>query len=186
MAKNINKTMRTKKHLTHSFWELYKKEDPNKITIESISKVANINRTTFYRYFSDITDILNKLEDDIIDNIKQEMTGKSAKSPQIFNKNFRYFTKKYGEYIAYFNEKGNKSFYNKFKSLIKNDVFDYLNFNIKEEKQKEFVFEFMFSSLINSYTYWYKNQKMMRLDAFVDFANGILLNGTKSIINYQK
>ena len=40
----------------------------------------------------------------------------------------------------------------------------------------------MFSSLISSYDYWYNNQDMMSLEDFVKFSNGILMNGTKTIL----
>ena len=187
MKKQLYTTEQTKKNLINSFWELYKKEDISKITIGKICNTASYERTTFYRYFTDITDILNHVEDEIIENIKKDIQNseKNSNTSSIFFDGFKRFTDKYGEYIVIFHEKGNRHFYIKFKELIKKDVYEYLNFNIKDENQKEFLFEFLFSSLINSYTYWYRNQKIMDLETFVKFTNNILLNGTNSIINYN-
>ncbi len=184
MKKQPQVTEQTRRNLMNGFWKLYKDEAITKITISKICDAANYERTTFYRYFNDIHDILSQLENEIIQNIKEDIknSNRQSKQRQIFFEGFKKFTDKYGEYITIFYENGNKSFYNRFKELVKEDVYNYLNFNISDEKQKEFVFEFMFSSLISSYDYWYNNQDMMSLEDFVKFANSILMNGTKTIL----
>ena len=184
MRKQPQVTEQTRRNLMNGFWKLYKDEAITKITISKICDAANYERTTFYRYFSDIHDILSQLENEIIQNIKEDTRNgsKHPKQGQIFIEGFKRFTEKYGEYITIFYENGNKSFYDRFKELVKEDVYDYLKFKISDEKQKEYIFEFMFSSLISSYDYWYNNQDMMSLEDFVKFSNGILMNGTKTIL----
>jgi AcrR family transcriptional regulator len=181
MTKHIRITEQTRLNLMNGFWKLYKSKDVNKITVSEICDIAGYERTTFYRYFIGIPELLNQLEDEIIADIKASIkkNGKSKKG--IFFDSFKRFTNKYGEYIVTFHEKGNTSFRLKFKELIMEDVYEYLSFNVEDNK-KEFLFEFMFSSLINSYSYWYNHKKDMSLEAFVEFANNILSNGTKSII----
>ncbi len=174
-------TERTRKNLVNAFFKLYKNGDVNKITVGEICKTAEYETTTFYRYFSDTNEIINYLEDSIIEDIRASIKA-NLKSKALAN--FKKFVDNYGEYITVFNEKGNRSFYDKLKKLVKEDVYDYLKFNIKDEKQKEFVFEFIFSSLLNSFTYWYRHKNMMSIDKFVEFANNMLMNGTSSIVNY--
>ena len=186
MKKQPHITEQTKKNLVYSFWQLYKTNDLNKITISNISKKANYERTTFYRYFIDINDILEYLENDIIENLKTSIKNRFEKTKGISIDRFKSFTGVYGEYIVVFHEKGNKSFYNKFKVFIKDTVYDYFNFNIKDENIKEFLFEFMFSSLINSFAYWYRNQNIMSLESFVLLLNGMLLNTAKIVESYEK
>ena len=187
MAKQPLVTEQTRIKLLNSFWKLYKKKDISKITIGELCANANYERTTFYRYFLDIEDIKKHVEDEIINNIKNSIKENLEKKQEttIFFEGFKKFTSIYGEYIVVFNEKGNASFCTKFKELIKQDVYEYLNFNVQDEAKKELLFEFMFQSLINSYTYWYRHKKDMSLEQFVKFSNSILLNGTKSIIEYK-
>ena len=73
--------------------------------------------------------------------------------------------------------------FGKFKKLIINDVFDYFSFDIPNEKKKEFLFEFIFSSVINSYAYWYRHQDITDLCTFVTFLNKILLNAIDCFID---
>lgn len=48
-----------------SFFELLKKDEINKITVTSICKLADINRATFYKYYLDIYDLKEKVENEI-------------------------------------------------------------------------------------------------------------------------
>lgn len=48
-----------------AFFELLKKDEINKITVTSICKLANINRATFYKYYLDIYDLKEKVENEI-------------------------------------------------------------------------------------------------------------------------
>lgn len=186
MNKNVNITKETRKKLINSFWQLYKKKDLSKITVGEICINAKYERTTFYRYFMDINDIINQLEDDIINNILNSIKSSNNVSTEISFYKFKKFIDKYGEYIVVFYEKGERCFYNKFKTLIKSNVYDYLNFNIHDEHKKEFLFEFMFSSLINSFVYWYRHQDIMKLESFVKLINGMLLSVAKIVESYNK
>ena len=183
MKKQPHITEQTRKKLLNGFWKLYKKKDINQITVKDMCDIASYERTTFYRYFTDITDILNQLEDNVINSIKADISikFKSKKPTTIFLEGFTNFTSIYGEYIVIFSEKGNINFYKKFKELIKTDVYDYLSININNEKKKDFIFEFIFSSLLNSFVYWYRHQKTMSIESFILFANNILSIENSSI-----
>ena len=183
MKKQPHITEQTRKKLLDVFWKLYTKDNFAKITVKKVCDIAKYDRTTFYRYFFDINDILNQLEDELIKNIKENISIKSkSKEPiTISVDGFTHFTKIYGEYIVIFSEKGNMSFYKKFKELIKNDVYKYLSINVNDEIKKDFIFEFIFSSLINSFVYWYNHQNTMTIESFIQFANNILSTGTNFI-----
>lgn len=181
MRKQPQVTEKTRRKLIESFWKLYKHNDINKITIKDICDNANYERTTFYRYFKDINDILNEIEIEIIEDIKDNI--KKNKSEAFSN--FEKFNKNYGEYIATFKEKQNKNFFVKFKELVKNDVYNYFDYNISDENKKELIFEFIFSLLINSYTFWYRNKKLMDVESFKKFANNVIKNDINFIVNLK-
>ena len=185
MKKQPQITELTQKKLIDSFWKLYQKEDIIKITVGDICKKASYDRTTFYRYFNCISDILDYIEDTLINSIKDDIKNRYRKDNdgKIVFEGFKKFNEKYGERIIIFHEKGNRRFYHKFKELIKTDVYAYFKIDIKDESKKEFLFEFMFASLINSYAYWYRHQDMANLDSFVSLTNNMLVHGTKEIVN---
>ena len=49
-----------------AFWELYQKKRIEKISIRELCEVAGYNRSTFYTYFKDIFDLLDKFVEELI------------------------------------------------------------------------------------------------------------------------
>lgn len=56
---------RTKKALRESLFKLLKEKNINQITVTQLTKLADINRSTFYIYYTDIFDMLDKIQDEI-------------------------------------------------------------------------------------------------------------------------
>lgn len=61
---------RTKKTLKKTLISLMEEKELRKITVSELTKRANVNRGTFYLHYLDIYDMVEKLGDEIIDNIK--------------------------------------------------------------------------------------------------------------------
>lgn len=55
------RTVRTKNHIREALVELLMEKNPSQITVKELSEKADINRKTFYTYFSNIDDILTDL-----------------------------------------------------------------------------------------------------------------------------
>lgn len=72
MKKQPEITETTKSHILDAFWELYKEMPFEKITVNAIATKANIHRSTFYRYFTDIQNVLEEFENDLLKNINQD------------------------------------------------------------------------------------------------------------------
>ncbi|WP_035451020.1 TetR/AcrR family transcriptional regulator [Agrilactobacillus composti] len=63
------RVVKTKNLIQSTFIELIKQEGFKKITINDISRSANINRSTFYLHYTDKYDLLNQIVDRNIDQI---------------------------------------------------------------------------------------------------------------------
>lgn len=66
---------KTKAAIKSAFLELRKKKSVEKITVTELSKMAEINKATFYLHYSDIYSLTEDIEDEIIDNILAEING---------------------------------------------------------------------------------------------------------------
>ena len=53
-----------------TFLSLLEQKDIGSITVTEICRIADINRATFYRYYVDIYDLLKKIQDNFINEIK--------------------------------------------------------------------------------------------------------------------
>lgn len=60
----------TKKVIKDTFITLLEEKDINKITVSEICKLADINRATFYRYYLDVYDLLDKIEEEFVNTLK--------------------------------------------------------------------------------------------------------------------
>ena len=63
------RTIRTQKALKRVMLELLDKKDISKITVSEIADLADIGRGTFYLHYQDSYDLLDKLEDELIEQI---------------------------------------------------------------------------------------------------------------------
>ena len=60
---------RTKSAIREAFFELRKKKSVEKITVTELSKLAGINKATFYLHYTDIYSLSDEIEDEIIERI---------------------------------------------------------------------------------------------------------------------
>ncbi len=65
------RTKYTKKIIKDTLIKLLSEKDIKKVTVSEICKIADVNRATFYRYYVDVYDLLDKIEDDFINELKQ-------------------------------------------------------------------------------------------------------------------
>ena len=60
----------TKEKIIRAFWELYKKNRIEKITVKSITDACGIYRTTFYLHFADVYAVLEQIENTLLKEIR--------------------------------------------------------------------------------------------------------------------
>ncbi|MFC5470489.1 TetR/AcrR family transcriptional regulator C-terminal domain-containing protein [Cohnella suwonensis] len=62
--------LRTRRLLKDAFVELLEEMDIEKISVNRIAERATINRVTFYLHYRDIPDMLEKMADDMVEDVK--------------------------------------------------------------------------------------------------------------------
>ena len=85
---------RTKSSIKSAFLELRQKKPIEKITVTEMTKLANINKATFYLHYSDIYQLSEEIEDSILSEILMELdvVDKFFENPQEYaNKIFSAF-----------------------------------------------------------------------------------------------
>lgn len=84
-ATEDRRTKYSKRMIRESLFELMKEKPINKISVTEICKTADVNRSTFYSYYTDIYDLHEKIigeffsiQKDVIKHIKVSISDKSA------------------------------------------------------------------------------------------------------------
>ncbi len=70
----------TKMRIRTAFYELFKEVDHDKITVTAICDLAEINRATFYKHYLDVQDLVDKLQEETIDNLSQKLDKASTEN----------------------------------------------------------------------------------------------------------
>lgn len=63
--KEDRRIRKTKKMLRESLFSLLEKKNINSITVTELTKLADINRSTFYLYYNDVLDMMEKIQNEI-------------------------------------------------------------------------------------------------------------------------
>lgn len=69
MTKKTAARAETRQTLIDAFWKLYREKSIEKITVGEIASVAGYNRSTFYEYFADVPELLQRIEDDLLEEM---------------------------------------------------------------------------------------------------------------------
>ncbi|OZG49996.1 TetR/AcrR family transcriptional regulator [Bombiscardovia coagulans] len=64
-------TEQTRQRLEDAFWQLYKNQPIEKITIQQVTHLAGYHRATFYLYYRNLRELLNDIEDSLLDEREQ-------------------------------------------------------------------------------------------------------------------
>lgn len=77
-----NSVNNTKNDFRIAFWKLYQRLPIEKISVSELCRVAGYNRTTFYVYYDNIYDLLNRCIEEMIRPIEQHVTELSQLGAQ--------------------------------------------------------------------------------------------------------
>jgi AcrR family transcriptional regulator len=73
--------LRTRQLIKDAFVELLEEMDLQKITVNRLAERATINRVTFYLHYRDIPDMLEKMADDMIEDISTIFNNTPTEQP---------------------------------------------------------------------------------------------------------
>ncbi len=76
-AKPDRRILKTKKAIYEALVELMQKKKLNSITVTELAAAANINRKTFYTYYSTVNDVLDEGINELISSLKDLMFAMS-------------------------------------------------------------------------------------------------------------
>lgn len=70
----------TKQLLKNSLCELLEQDSIHKISIRTLCENADINRSTFYKYYGSQYDLLKEMEDDLLEEIEKSLSADNTET----------------------------------------------------------------------------------------------------------
>lgn len=183
MTKHIERTAQTKQKLIDAFWKLYCEKKIEKITVKAVTDEAGFYRSTFYEYFSDVYEILEELEQNIL-------REHSATIDQIYKASDILSAQKLGmifctsnaDYLAVLlGPNGDHKFYYELKALVIQKLQSLLNFDTQDIRT-QVLFEAFSSTVISLLNYWYQNKDTVTLEEVLSNGSQLFLSGAASYL----
>ncbi|WP_100372255.1 TetR/AcrR family transcriptional regulator [Bacillus sp. FJAT-45037] len=161
MKKNPAITAQTRQNLTDAFWQLYFTKRIEKITIKEITTKAGYNRSTFYEYFTDVYDVLEQLENNLISKL-QEMPMQQLSSsgdPFPLEALVRLYSDQ-SQYLAVLlGDHGDPAFQRRIKASIKPVMKEILVVQgAKDGFELDYTLEYALSAMIGILSYWFNQE----------------------------
>ncbi|MGZ7441433.1 TetR/AcrR family transcriptional regulator [Paenibacillus sp. TH7-28] len=182
MKKQPETTEKTKQIFIDVFCELYRQKPIEKISIQELANKSGYNRSTFYQYFSDIYELLEYVENNLLNYIKEELANKELSMHTVQNALHCLDKREYLSILsALLGDYGSTRFLNRLKREI---ALDRLELNIPQNQSiTPYLIEFYLSTSLSLFRLWLQRQKDLSSEEFFKLVDNLY---TKGITPYSK
>ncbi len=180
---------KTKRAIYRAFAELLSERELDHITIRDIVDIADINRKTFYNYYSGIYALLDEIENSIVQTFESalgETDFREAlnnpnivfeKLTAIINSNLEF----YGHLISM---KSNTSLITKIVDLLKEKTREAVIKQLPSiEKKADIILDFVFSGMLSVYQSWFLSENRPSIESVSETISLLCFGGINSILN---
>lgn len=184
-AKHDRRILKTKRAIYEALVELMQKKNLNSITVTELAAAANINRKTFYTYYSTVNDVLDEVINELVSSLKNLMYAMSEDynmlSPQTLFAFLNTIMSDVDIVRALFTSDNGNMLFNKLqkalqetllKELIDNDI----KMNIPPE-QYPLISSFVAGGMIYVYYEWITNPNGTSLDEMARTLTTLIISG---------
>jgi AcrR family transcriptional regulator len=183
MNQDSQRVTETKDRIKEAFFDLYETKKIEKISIKEITEKANLNRGTFYVYYKDIYDLLEKAEDEFLEELVNKIKGVAIMilrggdihdfMPPLS------FYEKYGRYLkVLLGNNGDPNFVYKIKNIVKKTLHHLMQQeNLPIVPRTEYVMEYMASAQIGLITFWIQRDLEVPIEEMGELIREISLHG---------
>ncbi len=167
MKKQPEITEKTKQTFIHVFCELYIQKPIEKISIQEISNKAGYNRSTFYQYFTDIYELLDCVETNIMNYIHELSQNENCTTEASGSQSIVYLFEEKGNYLeALLGDYGSIRFLERLKKEILSD--QPTSFAEKDSPLLPYLMEFQINTPISLFRLWQRRKKDLPSEELIE------------------
>lgn len=182
------RVLRTKKNIRQAFLHLLSEKSLSLITVKELSDLADINRKTFYMYYSNIEDIFAELEDELVLKLvyvfEKELFQKEMFNSYSFFENLNHTIQ---EDIDLYRILNHSDLLPHLIQRAKNALIEvfFRKYNISADSDNEryiLYAEYAASGILSMYTKWFSRDFHMSLEELTRTAAEITLYGLQHLL----
>ncbi|GKU24445.1 TetR/AcrR family transcriptional regulator [Clostridium folliculivorans] len=184
MKKKTGQTEMTQRNFQDAFWLLYEKNSIDKITVKDICSLAGYDRSTFYRYYADVYDILHELENQILDEVDEFVVhlveqANNFDASQALQAILGTFARLNKYIIVLLGPHGDTEFIRKIVENLKPIWIKYFfRTNQYTAAEVDFLMEYYISGLISMYQKWFCDNNGVSIERIIQLSYQTLPDAT--------
>ena len=177
MTKQSKITDVTREKICDSFWDLYKAKPIRQITVGEVAEAAGVHRSTFYRYFEDVYDLLHCLEEELLADIYEALQGKRAPMELVEALSV------YADRICHLTGScGDPEFRKKLEEKLRPIFLSMINVPA-DLPMTDYLFTFAVSTILTNLHYWYDHQEIFTLQQVAEMSLSVVGGGVEKYIS---
>jgi len=186
--KEDRRVRRTKKLLTQALTELMQQKQVKEITVKELTDLADMNRGTFYLYYKDIFDMLEKIEDQMFEALDrivslQEGEDMTRQARPILLKLFRFIEENQEICRVLLSPNGDMSFLHRLNDVLREKCLQYYQATLRTPGEEEINYHYSFivfgiAGLIRA---WVARGCAETPEQMADLAERMILRGSITI-----
>ena len=183
MNKQPEVTQKTRQKFVDVFCTLYTEKPIEKISVQQITNMAGYNRSTFYQYFSDIYELRDYVENDILTFITEEFSadGSNVYDEQTVLKDaMRLFDEKETYLNALLGDYGSIRFQSRLKEQM--TTASGLKDKFSESALFPYLLEFHVSTLLSLFRLWQERGKDLPAQELFDMIYKLYSGAQQSLM----
>lgn len=181
--------LKTKKAIYDALVRLMQKKSLNSITVTELSELADINRKTFYKYYSTVNDVLDEVIGELVNSLNDLINEMSKDynilSPRTLFALLNTIMSDSDIMRGLFESDNGNLLFNKLQKTLQQTIVNELNANkIKTNvspSQYQFIASYVSGGMVSAYYEWITSPKKTPLDEMTQTLTALIISGVRSL-----
>lgn len=173
----------SKQLLKNALITILKEKNITKISVRELCDTADINRTTFYKYYGSQYDVLSDIENDFFFQIENTISIKNNEIEKDFEATalihlLTYVSQNIDLCKVLINSNVNKDFSERLFSYpaIKYSIYNVLSKSSLSDTEKDYVYEFILNGVLSIFISWINKNERESIPQMAEFILKIIFN----------
>ena len=183
------RVIKTKRAIRNTFAKLMVEKDINDITIIELAEAADINRKTFYNYYSGVYQVIEDIENDIIQSYERLLGNvqfkQSMAAPYTLFERFSRLINMDPEFFGYLlTMNGNTALITRIMRLLKDKTREVMVAQVDVEEYKaDIMIDFILSGMLSVYQHWFASDKTVPPEEVAQIISTMSFSGFNGVIS---
>lgn len=192
MEKKVDRrVLKTKRAIRNAFAKLMAEKDINDITIIELAETADINRKTFYNYYSGVYQVVEDIEHDILTSYETLLGGVEFKqymdAPYSLFERFSQLINMDPEFFGYLlSMNGNINLITRIMRLLKEKTCEVMVAQLDIEQYKaDIMIDFVLSGMLSVYQHWIVSDHSVPLEEVSQIISTMSFGGINGVLQEE-